>query len=101
CDAAAPPKGTVAQPLLAGDPFPDVVGRPPEVDPSGLTAETLGGGILHHGCLLVRGLLEPARVDALVDTVDRAFDAREHFLAGAPAEETSPWYAPCARWDAV
>src|SRR4029077_12625924 len=39
------------------DPFPDVQGRPPEVTAAELTGELLGGAIVNHGCLLVRGLL--------------------------------------------
>jgi hypothetical protein len=34
-------------------------------------------------------------------TIDRAFDARQLHGDGAPSSETTPWYVPCARWDAA
>jgi len=36
-------------PRTIEDPFPDVVGRPPEIDAEQLSMEVLGGAILHHG----------------------------------------------------
>src|SRR5689334_19529832 len=50
-------------PRTLDDPFPAVVGHPPEIDADQLSMEVLGGAILHHGCLLVRGLLPRDRVD--------------------------------------
>ncbi|MFM8972782.1 MAG: phytanoyl-CoA dioxygenase family protein [Actinomycetota bacterium] len=88
-------------PLLAmADPFPRSVGTIPEIDASALSAAVVGGAIRHHGSLIVRGLLDPSRVAALGDTVERAFAAREDHHAGAPREQTTPWFVPCAGWSA-
>jgi hypothetical protein len=66
----------------------------PEVSRADLTAETLGAGILHHGSLLVRGLLGPTAVERLVEGIDRALDLCDRGMNGAPIEETKPWYMP-------
>jgi ectoine hydroxylase-related dioxygenase (phytanoyl-CoA dioxygenase family) len=83
------------------DPFPALSGRPPEIDASGLTTELLRGSIAHHGCLLVRGLIERRRAEELRATTDRQFDARERHLRGESSETTAPWYVSCASWDAA
>ncbi len=44
----------------------------PEVGVADLTAQTLSAGILHHGALVVRGLVPPAGVERLVGDIDRA-----------------------------
>lgn len=88
-------------PRPLADPFPDVVGQPPEIDANELSMELLGGAILHHGCLLVRGLLDPERANELRGTIDRALAGRREHLQGTPTGETSPWYVPCAQWDAI
>jgi ectoine hydroxylase-related dioxygenase (phytanoyl-CoA dioxygenase family) len=83
------------------DPFPDVIGEPPEIDAEQLSTDLLGGAILHHGCLLVRGFMQPDRVEKLRATIDRAFDGRQQSVQGAPSDETAPWYVPCAPWNAA
>ncbi len=88
-------------PRRLDDPFPEVRDRPPEIPVEQLTMEVLGGAILHHGSLLVRGLLSRDRAEQLRATIDRAFAGREAHVRGAPSEETTPWYLPCAQWDAV
>jgi hypothetical protein len=73
--------------------FPDV--RPPdvpEIDRSALSAAAVGAGIVHHGSLLVRGLVPPSELPALVDDVDRALDAAQRWLGGAPQHDTAPWF---------
>jgi hypothetical protein len=97
CEAFAPLKA-VAQPRrpwppAITDPFPDIEAAVPETTPALLTAEVLGGSILHHGCLMVRELFSPETVAQLTDDLDRAFAARDAFVEGAPAAETKPWYA--------
>jgi hypothetical protein len=87
-------------PALA-DPFPDVVGQPPEVLGDELTSEVLGGSILHHGCVLVRELVEADRAHELVELIDAAFAAREEHLSGAPLSETAPWFAPDPAYDVI
>ena len=62
---------------------------PPEISVEQLDASALGGGILHHGCLLVRDLIDATAVAELSDAIDKAFAAAD----GAP--DASPgWYSP-------
>jgi hypothetical protein len=88
-------------PRVLADPFPNVVGRPPEILGDALTSELLGGAILHHGGVLVRELVEADRALELVEIIDAAFDAREAHLSGAPLSETTPWFAPDPVYDAA
>lgn len=77
------------------DPFPDVHGRPPEVEPEDLTADVLGGAIVNHGCLLVRELVREPWLSRLIEDIDRAFaavDARTD--EQAPLEANTPWFVP-------
>ena len=83
---------------VPNDPFPGLVGAPPEVVPADLDAPTLGGALQHHGCLLVRGLLGPATANELAEAVDRAFVARE--ATDSADDRAAPWFAPCRAWDA-
>jgi hypothetical protein len=98
-NAEIPLQPVAPWPRRLDDPFPDVSGHPPEVSADELSMELLGGAILHHGSLLVRGLVARDRVDALRTTIDRAFDARQRHAQGAPSSATTPWYLPCRRWD--
>jgi hypothetical protein len=66
----------------------------PTVSAADLSAETIADGVLRHGCLLVRGLVPPDQAESLVSGVDRVFEGRDAHVAGAPAEETTPWYEP-------
>ena len=72
------------------DPFPEVRGRPPEVGPNELDPAVLGGAIQHHGCLLVRGLVDASGTAELAQGLERAFAHRDR--AGEAAAPT-PWYA--------
>jgi Phytanoyl-CoA dioxygenase (PhyH) len=87
-------KGLAAWPPSIPDPFPDVADRPPEVSVKALTPQLLGGGIVHHGCLLVRNLVPSASVERLVDDIRRAFACRDRQQDGAAPAETTPWYVP-------
>lgn len=85
-----------AQPLsLDGVPdhFAGVVGIP-EIDGTDLTADVLKSAILHHGSLLVRGLVDSQHVELLVNDIDRAFAAYDAHVAGAPITETAPFFVP-------
>ena len=79
-------------PPTFADPFPDVPGLP-QIEVAALTPEIVGGAILHHGALWVRGLISAEQAAGLRQDIDRAFEARDAFYRGAPVEETSPWYA--------
>jgi hypothetical protein len=70
--------------------------EPPVATPDELTPETLHTAIARHGCLLVRGLLPPARVDLLVEGIDRAFAAAA-YADGKAGEDTLPWFDPFPR----
>jgi hypothetical protein len=85
---------TTSWPPIVADPFPDVTGRPPEIMCVQLTPEVLGGALLHHGCLLVRGLISRSQVPQLIDDTDRAFEGRRAHSSGASVSETSPWFVP-------
>lgn len=74
------------------DPFPDASGVP-EIDAAQLTTENLAGAILHHGALLVRGLIPQDEAGKLADGITRALDG---FTAWA-ADRSTPatrWFTP-------
>ena len=60
---------------------------PPQVTPRELTPAVVRNGILRHGCVWVRGLVPPARVARLVETIDRTFDAHDACARGAGHSE--------------
>jgi hypothetical protein len=91
-DARSEP-GLDVWPRELPDPFPDVTG-PPEVPRSELTGAILGGAIVNHGCLIVRGLADPQEAAQLCRSIDRAFDACDARNSGTPLEETAPWFVP-------
>lgn len=75
------------------DPFPGVEGIP-EIQASELSVETLGGGILHHGSVIVRGLVSPEETQQFIDDIDATMVAKEEKKAGKSFAETAPWFAP-------
>lgn len=79
-------------PPVVDDLFPNAVG-PPEISRDELTPDTLRSGILHHGCLLVRGLVGEKRVHQLIEDIDRAFAAHDAHIDGTQGS-TAPWYVP-------
>jgi Phytanoyl-CoA dioxygenase (PhyH) len=73
------------------DPDPDFAalegsGPLPEITPDQLTPEVARAGILGHGALLVRGLVEQADVARLRDEMDRAYQARAAIIDGEQPE---------------
>jgi hypothetical protein len=64
--------GVDAWPPPVPDLFPGA--EIPEVSARELTSEALRSGILRHGCLKVRGLVPPARVEQLRNDIDATFD---------------------------
>ncbi len=85
--------GTRSWPMSWADPHPGVAGLP-EIEPGALTVDVVGGAILHHGALVVRGLLDAESVARIVADTDRAFEARERHSAGAPLGECAPDFVP-------
>lgn len=76
---------------------PAVTGRadgPLEIGAGEFDATALKTGVLRHGHLLVRGLVPPAQVARLRESMDRAFAAREAIGAGGAAPDTAAWYDP-------
>lgn len=56
--------------------------RVPEISREELTAELLRSSILEHGCLLVRGLLDPDRARHLAAEIECAFEVRADLEEG-------------------
>lgn len=83
--------GRTPWPPAYDDPFPEVVGRLPEVDPSGLTPDVLGGAVRHHGSLVVRGLFRPEQVERGLEVIREAGRRRD---ADLPPGEGDVWYTP-------
>lgn len=91
---AASRKAAVAAspwPPALEDPFPGLDGLP-VVDPDQLDAPTLGGAILHHGALVVRGFADEATVAGLRTGIDEAVEAQEGSVVDAEASDG--WYQP-------
>jgi len=85
------------------DPFPGNRGRLPEIAVDELTAEMLGGAVLHHGALVVRGVLGSEGVRVAIEAIQRAHARRD--LDGDRAMDDEPdrangvhaedgWYRP-------
>ena len=89
--AAAEAPGREPWPPGYADPFPDIVGRPPEISRSELTGELMGGAIAHHGCLLVRGLFDADQVARTRETIDRAHAGARELAEG---RDGGRWYRP-------
>ena len=65
----------------------------PEIDPVDLDLDALRDGLARHGCVLVRGLLDPDRAAELATGIDAALDAFDAF--DDPTQDHDPgWYTP-------
>lgn len=91
-EAGAPAEAATA-PRAVGELAPSSSG-PPVLRASELTLAALRSGILHHGCVLVRGLVPESRARRLAEGVDRAFAACDALRSGSPLRRTTPWYDP-------
>jgi hypothetical protein len=92
--AASPPTSPPSPwPTPQRDLFSGLVG-PPEIAAADLDLEVLSSALEHHGCLLVRGLIPPARVDLLVDDIDHTMAALRRVMEGAPPKSEAPWFLP-------
>ncbi len=87
------PPGLPDWPPNIPDPFPTVLGVPEIQGAPALTAERLGGAILHHGALIVRGLLTPQAAEPFVYGIEKALAAREKFVGGDADSEDECWYS--------
>jgi hypothetical protein len=71
------------------------VDGPPEVDASELSGDVVASGVVGHGALLVRNLIDEARVERLVAAIEAAFAAYDAaWTKKAPVAETAPWFVP-------
>ncbi len=99
--AMAHPPGRSTWPPSLPDPYPGLVGIP-AVPAAELTADILGGAILHHGSLRVTGLVSPESAERLRLGIERALAARDaHHAAAAESGDTglaaladAGWYVP-------
>lgn len=76
-------------PVTGNSPYPD--NHIPEIQAQNLNAENLKLGILGHGSLLVRGLLQPQQTTLLVNAIDEAFAANDRHAQNGTATE---WFSP-------
>ncbi len=74
------------------DPFPDVTGQPPEIPADRLDTAVMGGAILNHGCLALRGLIDPSTVKRLVHDIDQAIATMERWKDDPTVQ--SPFFVP-------
>ncbi len=80
-------------PPVYEDPFPDVVGRVPEIQLAELRADVIGGAVAHHGALIVRNLLEAEQTRRVIEGIHRAKDERgRNGDVGAVDDERASWY---------
>lgn len=75
------------------DLFPGCTGIP-EVGRSEFTSEKLASGIVHHGGLVVRGLLDDIQVATFTSHIRRSFDACTRHHRGQAADDDVKWYSP-------
>lgn len=75
------PRGRHPWPPSFADPFPDLIGRPPEIERDALRGEVMGAAIAHHGSLIVRGLFDDEQVARGRQSIR---DARRALEAGGP-----------------
>ena len=66
----------------------------PEIPAAELDEAKLGSGILNHGALIVRGLLDDGEVDQMVADIDRTFGAYDAWAEDSSLEaDLAPWFA--------
>lgn len=68
-----------------------VSGAIPETTPKALDAGLMARGIMNHGSLIVRGLLDPQTVEELKACVDHAIDAYDQLASNQGCSE---WFSP-------
>jgi hypothetical protein len=86
--------GRAAWPPVLSDPLPDWGNGLPEVARERLSGDVIGGSILHHGSLLVRGLFDEQSVNRLVRAVERAFEDASAILLDGQEQKSGSYFAP-------
>ena len=64
----------------------------PEVNFGELTVDALKAGILGKGGLIVRGVIDSARIATMRENIDRVLQARADLTTAKPGAENNPWY---------
>ena len=85
--------GRTDWPPTFSDPFPGVSGLP-SIPAAALTSDILGGAILHHGALWVRGLISRVQAEAFRRNIDQACAARDAYNGGHADPDGGAWYSP-------
>jgi len=85
--------GRPAWPPDLADPFPGERGLP-EISADQLSAAVIGGGVVHHGCVRVNGLMSADEAARFRDYIDASFDERDHDASGDGAELATRSYVP-------
>jgi hypothetical protein len=89
------PRSTASSPWPVVAPGDELVTAGlPVVAAEDLTPEAISTGIHRHGCLHVRRLVPEARVQRLVDGIDRAMAGFDAYAAGESPDRTTPWFEP-------
>ena len=86
--------GRAAWPPTLPDPQPDWSNGLPEIARERLSGDVIGGSILHHGSLLVRGLFDEHAVKRLAHGVERAFDDASAILLDGQEQKAGSYFAP-------
>ena len=90
-------EGRTPWPPEYGDPFPGLVQRVPEIPAERLTADVLGGAVLYHGSLIVRGVFSATQVARSVQLIEHVHSLREGVRPGAHEPDgvaDAAWYHP-------
>jgi hypothetical protein len=80
-------------PPALDDPFPGLTGIP-EIAARELDWRIVGGAVLHHGSLLVRGLVDAGAAARMRQGIDEALDAYDAFQAAGEGASGGPAYMP-------
>lgn len=65
--------------------------EPPEIDASELTTDKLASAVRHHGCLLVRGLLDAEQVEQFKGVIDKSLAAFKARVEGTSSDGSEVW----------
>lgn len=86
--------GRAEWPPSVPDLTPGLVGIP-EVHREDLTTEIVASAVVHHGSLLVRGVLQPDDIEHLRHVIDETFTNYDAWdQDGVDPEFTKPWFDP-------
>lgn len=96
-DAVGELVGPGREPWPPDLPDPFATAGLPEIEAAELSVDRVGGGILHHGAVLVRGLVDACGVQRLVECIDRSLESVAAKRAGRMTAEHETWFTPFGR----